>query len=135
MRGEAGATCGTRGSPLAAPPRPRRRRACRLLLAAFNNAGPAAPPPRAPRQFLELADPGGPHPGLLQDVLAKHAQPLVSHVLAALATAGARDADLAGALLEALLLAASAAHFVPELAADRCGGGGGALTGSMHACT
>jgi hypothetical protein len=78
-----------------------------------------SPPGGACRQFVELADPAGPHPGFLQDVVSKHAEPLVSHMLAALAAAGGADADLSGDLLAALLMVCGVAHFLPEMAADR----------------
>lgn len=82
------------------------------------------------RQFAELVAPssatggrGQQQQGLLQELLAAHAAPLVARMLAALAVAGGTDADLAGALLDALLVVADGApHFVPEMAADRWGG-------------
>lgn len=68
---------------------------------------------------MELTDPAGPQPGLLQDMVAKHAEPVVSHMLAALAVASGPDADLEGTLLEALQVVCGVAHFLPEMAADR----------------
>lgn len=83
------------------------------------------------RQFAELVSSpcGGRGQRLLHDVLARHAQPLVAHLLAALAVAGGGggggeggvDASLADALLGVLVVVADGApHFVPEMAADRC---------------
>jgi hypothetical protein len=72
------------------------------------------------RQFAECVDPAGPNPGLLHEVIARHAEALVSHAVAALAAGGATDGDLAAALLDTLMTACGAAHFLPEMAADRC---------------
>lgn len=69
-----------------------------------------------------MIDPAGPHPGLLPDLLSKHAEPLAAHALAALADAGAAaDGELLDALLEALQFACGSAHFMAELVADRWG--------------
>lgn len=93
-------------------------------------SGARAPPPACPvapmlirRQFIELLDPLGPQPRLLPDVLSKHADLLAAHTLGALADASAaRDADLAGVLVEALQVICGGAHFMAEMVADRRGG-------------
>jgi hypothetical protein len=80
---------------------------------------PLRAPMRTRRQFMELVEPSGSHPGLLHAILARHAEPLVAHLLAALAAASASDADMCASLLDALCVVCGAAHFLPEMAADR----------------
>jgi hypothetical protein len=70
---------------------------------------------------MDLVDPSGPQPGLLPAIVARYAEPLVAHLLAALAAASAADTDLAASLVDAVGAVCGAAHFLPEMAADRWG--------------